>query len=88
MGELRACMAARCRCTASRLPPNACIPAEYKRAIARLAASLTASGQTLFLDAGSTTSVLADELARQSGLTIITNSFDVAENRRRGQRRQ
>lgn len=51
---------------------------KYKRAIARLAASLTASGQTLFLDTGSTTSVLADELARQSGLTIITNSFDVA----------
>ena len=36
------------------------------------------SGQTLFLDAGSTTSVLADELAKLSGLTIITNSFDVA----------
>ena len=36
------------------------------------------SGQTLFLDAGSTTSVLADELAKLTGLTIITNSFDVA----------
>ena len=51
---------------------------KYKRAIARAAAGLVASGQTLFLDAGSTTSVLADELAKLSGLTIITNSFDVA----------
>ncbi|MNT26430.1 Glycerol-3-phosphate regulon repressor [compost metagenome] len=51
---------------------------KYKRAIARAAAGLISSGQTLFLDAGSTTSVLADELAKLSGLTIITNSFDVA----------
>jgi DeoR/GlpR family transcriptional regulator of sugar metabolism len=48
------------------------------RAIARAAAGLVSSGQTLFLDAGSTTSVLADELAKLSGLTVITNSFDVA----------
>ena len=40
---------------------------KYKRAIARLAASLTASGQTLFLDAGSTTSVLADEQPGRAG---------------------
>ena len=51
---------------------------KYKRAIARAAAGLVSSGQTLFLDAGSTTSMLADELAKLSGLTIITNSFDVA----------
>ena len=51
---------------------------KYKRAIARAAAGLVSSGQTLFLDAGSTTSVLADELAKLSGLTVITNSFDVA----------
>mgnify|MGYP001952126483 FL=1 len=51
---------------------------KYKRAIARAAAGLVSSGQTLFLDAGSTTSVLADELAKLTGLTIITNSFDVA----------
>ena len=49
-----------------------------KRAIARAAAGLVTSGQTLFLDAGSTTSMLADELAKLSGLTLITNSFDVA----------
>ncbi len=51
---------------------------KYKRAIARAAAGLVTSGQTLFLDAGSTTSMLADELAKLSGLTIITTSFDVA----------
>jgi DeoR/GlpR family transcriptional regulator of sugar metabolism len=51
---------------------------KYNRASARAAAGLVSSGQTLFLDAGSTTSVLADELAKLSGLTVITNSFDVA----------
>jgi DeoR/GlpR family transcriptional regulator of sugar metabolism len=50
-----------------------------KRAIARAAAKLPSPGQTLFLDGGSTTvSALAEELASLSGLTIITNSFDVA----------
>ncbi len=51
---------------------------KYKRAIARVAAGLLSSGQTVFLDAGSTTTVLAHELAKLSGLTIITNSFDAA----------
>jgi DeoR/GlpR family transcriptional regulator of sugar metabolism len=51
---------------------------KYKRAIAKTAATLVESGQTLFLDAGSTTAILAEELATLSGLTIITNSFDVA----------
>lgn len=49
-----------------------------KKAIARQAALAVRSGQTLFLDAGSTTSILAEELSRLSGLTVITNSFDVA----------
>lgn len=49
-----------------------------KRAIARLAARDAKSGQMLFLDAGSTTAILAEELAKLSGLTVITNSFDVA----------
>ncbi|KAG0731428.1 hypothetical protein G6F23_015317 [Rhizopus arrhizus] len=42
---------------------------KYKRAIARAAAGLVSSGQTLFLDAGSPTSVLADELAKLSTLS-------------------
>ena len=49
-----------------------------KRSIARAAARLLRPGQTLFLDAGSTVSALAEELASLSGLTVITNSFDVA----------
>lgn len=51
---------------------------KYKRAIARAAAGLVSSGQTLLLGAGSTTAILAEELAKLSGLTVITNSFDVA----------
>src|SRR5699024_7001976 len=50
----------------------------FKRAIARRVARDIRSGQTLFLDAGSTTAIVAEELAKLSGLTIITNSFDVA----------
>jgi DeoR/GlpR family transcriptional regulator of sugar metabolism len=49
-----------------------------KRAIARAAAPHIQSGQVLFVDAGSTTTLLADELARISGITVITNSVDVA----------
>lgn len=49
-----------------------------KRMIAAAAAQLVKSGQTLFLDAGSTTSILAERLAALSGLTVITNSIEVA----------
>lgn len=49
-----------------------------KRAIARLAATLIEPGQACFLDAGSTTLALAEELALREGLTIITNSLDAA----------
>lgn len=49
-----------------------------KRMIAAAAAQLVYSGQTLFLDAGSTTAILAERLSGLSGLTIITNSVDVA----------
>ncbi len=50
-----------------------------KRAIAKAAARLVSAGQTLFLDFGSTVSALAEELASLPGLTIVTNSFDVAQ---------
>jgi hypothetical protein len=43
------------------------------RGIGRLCA-----GQTVFIDAGTTTALLARQLAGLSGLTIITNAFDVA----------
>lgn len=52
--------------------------AKEKRAIARAAAQLLQPGQTLFIDAGSTTTMLAEELRSMSGLTIITNSLNAA----------
>lgn len=51
-----------------------------KRAIAKLAVQQIHSGNTLFLDAGSSTSIFADELKTLSGLTIITNSFQAISN--------
>lgn len=52
-----------------------------KAAIARAAVPLLLEGQTCFIDAGTTTTLLAAELARVPGLTIITNSLDVATSR-------
>ena len=49
-----------------------------KRAIAKAAVSLLRPGQTVFLDAGSTTSMLAEEIATLSGMTVITNSLNIA----------
>ncbi|EPK9176612.1 MULTISPECIES: DeoR/GlpR family DNA-binding transcription regulator [Enterobacterales] len=52
--------------------------AKEKRAIAAAAVPHLHSGQTLFLDAGTTTTMLAEELRTMSGLTIITNSLQAA----------
>ena len=49
-----------------------------KRAIAKKVASLVESGQTIFMDAGSTMTLVAEALATRSGLTIVTNAVDVA----------
>lgn len=49
-----------------------------KRQIAATAVRLVTAGQTVMLDAGSTTATLAERLAQLTGLTIITNSVDVA----------
>lgn len=49
-----------------------------KRAIARAAVGLLRPGQTLFLDAGSTTSMLAEQIATLSGMTVVTNSLTIA----------
>lgn len=54
------------------------VRAREKRAIAHAAARQLKPGQTLFLDAGSTTTMLAEELRTMSGLTIITNSLNAA----------
>ena len=49
-----------------------------KRAIAQLAAHTINDGDTLMLDTGTTTSVLARELLKKRNLTVITNSSDIA----------
>jgi DeoR/GlpR family transcriptional regulator of sugar metabolism len=49
-----------------------------KRAIGRLAAGLVADGQSVALDAGSTTYALAVELAVKKNLTVITNDLRIA----------
>jgi DeoR family glycerol-3-phosphate regulon repressor len=52
--------------------------AEGKRAIARRLAECIADGDTLMLDHGATTSVVARALLRKRNLTVITNSADIA----------
>ena len=53
---------------------------QEKRAIAAAALKLITSGQTIFMDAGSTSQTMAEALAGPTGLTdltIVTNAFDV-----------
>ncbi|MEE4120735.1 MAG: DeoR/GlpR family DNA-binding transcription regulator [Paracoccaceae bacterium] len=50
-----------------------------KAAIARTLAAAIAPGDTIFLDTGTTTLACAEELARIDGLTVITNSFRIAQ---------
>ena len=52
--------------------------AHAKRAIARQAASHIHDGDSVMLDTGTTTSLLARELLKKRGLTIVTNSSDIA----------
>jgi DeoR family glycerol-3-phosphate regulon repressor len=52
--------------------------ADAKRAIARHMADKIADGDSIMLDTGTTTSVLARELLSKHNLTIVTNSSDVA----------
>lgn len=54
------------------------INAPEKKRIARHAASIPKPGDLIFIDAGTTVSALASELAKLTGLIIVTNSFDVA----------
>src|SRR5690606_33766174 len=49
-----------------------------KRAIAAACRNRVEAGQTLLIDAGSTTALLAQALSRLSGLQVFTNSLDVA----------
>lgn len=51
---------------------------EAKRAIARHAARMIEDGDSLMMDTGTTTSIFARELLGKRGLTVVTNSSDVA----------
>jgi len=52
--------------------------AEAKTRIASRAVELFGAGETLFIDTGSTTLYFAEKLADVSGLTIVTNSTEIA----------
>lgn len=49
-----------------------------KAALARAAAAMIRPGEFLFLDAGSTNLALVEALPEEAGLTIATNSVDIA----------
>lgn len=51
---------------------------EKKRRIGALAASLVEDGETLILDAGSTTTEIATRLTAKRDLTVITNALNIA----------
>jgi DeoR family glycerol-3-phosphate regulon repressor len=52
--------------------------AAAKRAIAEAAARLVGDGMTVMIDTGSTTAYVAAALAERRGLTVITNSIEIA----------
>lgn len=49
-----------------------------KRAIAKAVADRVADGMTLLIDSGSTTTYVAEALLEKSGLTVVTNSIEIA----------
>lgn len=53
--------------------------AEAKARIARRIAQIVEPGETLFMDTGTTTLACADALAGCDGLTVITNSVEIAQ---------
>ncbi|MHB9024142.1 MAG: DeoR/GlpR family DNA-binding transcription regulator [Armatimonadota bacterium] len=54
-------------------------PTPTKAAIGALAASLVEPGQTVLIDAGTTTHEVARALPVDRGLTVVTNSFSAAQ---------
>ncbi|MDV7144847.1 DeoR/GlpR family DNA-binding transcription regulator [Tropicimonas sp. TH_r6] len=69
----------------NRLPPKAGTMVlqhmenmDKKRQIGALAASLVEDGETLIMDAGTTTTEVATRLTDRHGLTIITNALNIA----------
>ena len=53
---------------------------QAKRQIARRAAALFADGDTVFVDTGTTTEYFSEELAKVSGISVITNSSVISAN--------
>lgn len=51
---------------------------DKKRAIGKMAASLIENGDTIILDSGSTTTEIAKNILEKKGLTVITNSLNIA----------
>ncbi len=51
---------------------------DAKTRIARAAVALFQPGETLFIDTGTTTLYFAEEITRVPGLTIVTNSTEIA----------
>lgn len=51
---------------------------DIKRKIAKAAAALVRPGMTVYLDAGTTTFCIAEELAQLDPLTVITNDLKIA----------
>lgn len=51
---------------------------EAKRAIAKAVADRVSDGMTLLIDSGSTTTYVAHALLQKTGLTIVTNSIEIA----------
>ena len=49
-----------------------------KLRIAKRAAKMISKGDTIILDSGSTTSLLAKEIKRMQGITVITNAANIA----------
>lgn len=49
-----------------------------KRMIAKAVAGLVSDGMTLLIDSGSTTTYVAEALQQKSGLTVVTNSIEIA----------
>lgn len=54
------------------------LQAEEKRAIARVCAGSVPDGASVFLAIGTTVEAVAEELARRSGLMVVTNNLNVA----------
>ena len=55
---------------------------DAKRRLAKKAAALIENGDTVYIDAGSTALLVAEELADRHSLVVVTNSLAVADAQR------